>query len=115
LGVFSCGGTPVGPSLSNVTISNLRLEPTTSNAALCCCRVKATAQNRNSVPVHLTIKFSALDGVRDDPIATIVHFVSGLEPGTRRDIDAAGFIVPCSAIRDVATEVDVSGIAFPPL
>jgi hypothetical protein len=115
LWISSCGGTPVGPSLFDVEITNLRLEPTTSNPALCCCRVKATVENHNTRSVHLTIKFSALDGISDDPIVSILHFVSDLEPETPRDIDAAGFIVPCSSIRDVTTDVDANGIGFPPI
>jgi hypothetical protein len=113
--LVSCSGAPEGPSLSNIALRNVSLAPTAGNPALCCCRVVATAENRNSVPVHLTIKFSALDGTRSDPIATILHFVPDLEPGAQRQIDAAGFVFPCSVIKSVKTEVDVSGIAFPPL
>jgi hypothetical protein len=115
LWLAACGGTPTGPSISNVVLRNIALQPTAENPNLCCCHVSGTAENGASVPVHLTIKFSALDGVRDEPIATIVAFVSDLEPRSTRTIDAAGFIVPCAAIKDVKTEVDVSGIAFPPL
>ena len=113
--LVSCSGAPEGPSVSNITLRNIALAPTTGNAALCCCHVVATAENRNSVPVHLTVKFSALDGTHSDAIATIQHFVGDLEPGAQRQIDAAGFVFPCSIIKSVKTEVDVSGIAFPPL
>ncbi len=110
----SCRGLPTGPSLSNVVVRNVALKATTGNTALCCCRVTASAENNNRVPVHVTIKFSALDGVKADPIATILYFVPDLEPGSTRAVDAAGFIFPCNAIRDLKTEVDVKGIAFPP-
>ncbi len=115
LWLAACGGTPTGPSISNVVLRNIALQPTTGNPNLCCCHVSGTAENGNTVPVHVTIKFSALDGVRDEPIATVLAFVSDLEPRTSRAIDAAGLIVPCSAIKELTTEVDVSGIAFPPL
>ena len=115
LWLAACGGTPAGPSISNVVLRNVALQPTADNPNLCCCHVTGTAENGTSVPVHMTIKFSALDGVRDEPIATIVAFVSDLEPRSTRAIDAPGFIVPCAAIKDLTTEVDVSGIAFPPL
>jgi hypothetical protein len=111
----SCGSPPTGPSISGITLSNVSLQSTTGNNALCCCHVIGTAENHNEVPVHLTIKFSALGAVQEDAIATVVAFVPDLEPGARRPIDAAGFIFPCQEIRSLRTEVDVSGIAFPPL
>jgi hypothetical protein len=48
-------------------------------------------------------------------MARILYFVADFEPGTSRPIDAHGFIFPCSAVRQLKTEVDVKGIAFPPL
>lgn len=113
LGLASCRGLPEGPSLSNIVVSNITLTSTTGNRALCCCRVAATARNNNRVPVHLTIKYSALDGVDTEPIATVLQFVPDLWPGTERAVEAAGLIVPCQAIRDLKTEVDVRGITYP--
>jgi hypothetical protein len=110
----SCRGLPDGPSLSNIVVANITLGSTTGNTALCCCRVSATATNNNKVPVHLTIKYSALDGIDQDPIATILQFVPDLRPGASRAVEAAGLIVPCDAVRDLRTEVDVRGVAYPP-
>lgn len=112
--LLSCRGLPAGPSLSDIVLTNISLAPTTANAGLCCCRVEATVRNNNRIPVHVTIKYSALDGVDPEPIATILAFVPDLRPGSSRPVEAAGFIFPCVAIRDLATEVDVTGIAFPP-
>jgi hypothetical protein len=119
LSVSACRQPPTGPSLADVTVENIALRPTTGNAGLCCCRIAANVINQNTVPVHVTLKFwafgegSSLD--EDDAISAIFHFVPDLEPSTSRPIDAAGFIFPCSAIRQVKTEVDVKGITYPPL
>ena len=114
LAIGACRGLPAGPSLSNVSVGSLTLESTTGNPGLCCCRVVGRVSNQNEVAVHATLKLTALDN-RGESIATILHFVPDLEPGASRDIDAHGFIVPCSAINQLSTEVDVKGIAFPPM
>jgi len=111
----ACRGLPTGPSLSAVTVGALSLEPTIGNPAQCCCRVVGTVRNDNAVAVHATFKFSAIGDAPDDPLATILYFVSDLEPRSVRPIDAHGFIFPCSAIKQLETELDVKGIAFPPL
>ena len=110
----ACRGLPAGPSLSNVTLGTLRLEPTIGNTSLCCCRVVGTVANNNSVPVHATLKIDALDD-RGESLARVLFFVPDLEPRTERPIDAHGFIFPCSAVKQLKTEVDVKGITFPPL
>lgn len=112
---MSCRGLPTGPSLSDVTVSSLTLQPTIGNPAQCCCRVVGTVTNENSVAVHATFKFSAIGDNPDDPLATILYFASDLEPRAARAIDAHGFIFPCAAIKQLKTEVDVKGITFPPL
>jgi len=76
--------------------------------------VAATVENHNSVGVHATVKFSAMDGQDTDPLATILHFLPDLTPRESRDIDAAGFVFPCTAIQRVRTEVDVKGLTSPP-
>lgn len=114
LGIGACRGLPAGPSLSNVTVGSLTLESTTGNPGMCCCRVVGRVTNGNDVAVHATLKFTALDS-RGESVATIMHFVADLEPGADRDIDAHGFIVPCAAIDRLTTEVDVKGIAHPPM
>jgi hypothetical protein len=110
-----CNDTPTGPSLANVSVGPLALEPTANDPAICCCRVKGTAKNLNSVPVHATFKFSAFDGERTQPISKILFFIADFRPGTERTIDAHGFLYPCVIIKDLKTELDVRGITLPPL
>ena len=110
-----CRGLPNGPSLSNVTMGPLRLEPTLDDPALCCCRVIGLATNSNRVPVHATFKFSAFDGERAQAISSILFFIPDFQPRTDRSIDAHGFIFPCNVIKELKTELDIKGIAFPPL
>jgi hypothetical protein len=112
--VTSCSGAPQGPSLSNAVLHNVSLLSTTGNAALCCCHVVGTAENDNSVPVHLTIQVSAFDA-HNNSLETILGFVPDLQPGATRQFDAAGFVFPCNAISSIRTQVNVSGVAFPPL
>jgi hypothetical protein len=113
--VAGCNENPVGPSLSNVSVGPLSLEPTAGDPAICCCRVRGTARNLNSVPVHATFKFTAFDGVRVQPISKILFFISDFRQGTERSIDAHGFLYPCTIIKDLKTELDVRGITLPPL
>jgi hypothetical protein len=110
-----CRGLPQGPSLSNVTVSPLRLEPTLDDPALCCCRIVGSVRNDNRVPVHATFKFSAFDGERTEAISSILFFIPDFQPRTDRPIDAHGFIFPCNVIKELKTELDIKGIAFPPL
>lgn len=104
-------GTPTGPSLAAVQVSDVHLQATEGNAALCCCRVAAVAENRNTVPVHVTIKFVGYDENPDFPLATIVHFLKDMQPGTREPILASGFLLACTRLKDVKVEVDVTGTA----
>ena len=103
-----CGGSPTGPSLADVSVSDVRLQPTEGNAALCCCRVAAVAENRNDLPVHVTIKFFAYDQDPSFPLTAIVHFISSMQPGRREPILASGFLLACSRIADLRVEVDVN-------
>jgi hypothetical protein len=117
LGAFAagCESPPVGPSLANVTVTGVGLRATVGDAALCCCRAIGTATNRNTVPVHVSVKFAGYDGRSAEPLSTIFYFIKDLQPGASHAIDAPGFVVPCSAITDVKVEVDVKGISYPPL
>jgi hypothetical protein len=110
-----CQGLPAGPTLANVTVSPLALQPTAGDPALCCCRVVGTTKNDNSVPVHATFKFSAFDGEHATPISRILFFVADFRPGAERPIDAHGFLYPCVVIKELKTELDVRGITLPPL
>ena len=115
VGLSSCHGLPTGPSLANIVVGPLSLEPTVGDRALCCCRVVGTARNLNSVPVHATFKFTAFDGQNVQPISKILFFISDFRPGTDRPIDTHGFIYPCNNIKELKTELDIRGFAFPPL
>lgn len=109
-----CNATPVGPSLADVVVSSPATAPSGSNRALCCCRVVGTATNQNTVPVHVTLTYKAFDGLREDPLATLIYFIKDFQPGATHDIDASGFLYPCNAIQAVRMEVEVRGITFPP-
>ena len=109
----SCQGSPVGPTLDAVLVESLDVEPTSRTATLCCCRITGTATNLNSVPVHVTIKFSAFDGVQEDPIGSTLYFIRDLRPFEQHQIDAAGLLLPCSSVREIRKEVDVNGIVAP--
>jgi hypothetical protein len=103
--------TPAGPSLSAIQVSDVRLQATEGNASLCCCRVAATAENRNREPVHVTIKFVGYDDDKTFPLATIVYFIKNMLPGAREPVLASGFLLACSRLKDVRVEVDVTGTA----
>ncbi len=107
----ACADTPTRPSLADVQVSDVHLQATEGNAALCCCRVAALAENKNAVPVHVTIKFAGYDENPSFPLVTIVHFISNMQPGTRQPVLASGFLLACSRLKDVRVEVDVTGLA----
>lgn len=110
----ACQELPVGPSLQDFDLTGIRGTPTTGNASLCCCHVTGTARNRTSVPLHATIQFTGFDA-GNARISTILYFIPDLAPGSSANIDAPGFIVPCSAISRFDWEVKVRGITYPPL
>lgn len=117
-GLAACAEvTPTGPSLSDVQISGLRTVPTTENPGLCCCRAVGTAVNRNSVPVHATVKISAYSNPPGaEPVATLIYFIKDFQPGASHAIDAPGILFPCSSISPALKyEVEVRGLTFPPL
>lgn len=107
----SCRGTPTGPDLKNLTV-NYSTQSTTADAGACCCRVVGTAVNRNSEAVHVTIKFAALDA-QNAEISRTVYFIKDFQRGATHQIDAAGFVFPCSSINRVTAEVEVRGLTSP--
>ncbi len=109
--------TPTGPSLSDVQVTGLRTVPTTDNPGLCCCRAVGTAVNRNSVPVHVTLKISAYANPPGaDPVASLIYFIKDFQPGATHAIDAPGILFPCASISPALKyEVEVRGLTFPPL
>lgn len=112
-----CEGTPAGPSLADVPLTAVGLRPTLADATACCCHITGVLTNNNAVPVHVTVKFAAFQTpTSPDPFASVLYFVEDLRPQARHNVDAAGFLVPCSAINTQLLRKDVSvrGVAFPP-
>jgi hypothetical protein len=91
-----------------VEVRDVRVEPTQGNATLCCCRVAATAANRNTVAVHVTVKFLVYDDDPSYPVAGLVHFIDSMDPGSEQPIVAQGLVFACSRVKDVQVEVDVT-------
>jgi hypothetical protein len=132
----SCETVPAGPTLANVSftpavdtpsgwlVSQL---PTVRNRAgtaldptVCCCHVRGTITNRNSVPVHVRLRFAAMTaentGVGAGPGETgpqILFFQPDLQPGESKQIEAPGFILPCASIHHVNYQMDVSSVGVP--
>jgi hypothetical protein len=113
--MIGCSVPPTGPSLSNVTVSNLQLKSTIDGRNdLCCCRVVGSVSNQNQVTVHVTLKFSAFRSGGSEPLSSLIYFVPDLSPGSTAPIEASGFLFSCSNIDELKTEVDLRGIASPP-
>jgi hypothetical protein len=108
-----CGGLPTGPSLANIAVSDLRTQSTIGDTALCCCHVVGTARNNNSVAVHATLKFAALDANQQE-ISRVVYFIESFQPGATHRIDAGGFLFECARVRSLKYEVSVRGLTSPP-
>lgn len=114
LQTMSCNNLPTGPSLSDVALTDVRLQPTTGDASFCCCRATGMATNNNTTPVHVTVKFSAFDGNDPLPLATVIYFIDGLQPQAQHRIESSGFLFSCARIAQLKSEVDVRGLASPP-
>ena len=111
-----CEGTPIGPSLASTPLTNLDLKPTFGDPNACCCHVTGIVTNNNSVAVHVSIKFSAFQSATaPDPFASILYFIEDLQPRASHNVDAAGFLIPCSTINKqlLRTELSVRGVTFP--
>ena len=114
IGMLACQELPLGPSLQEFELTDIKGQPTVGNAGLCCCRVVGTARNRTTVPLHATIQFAGFDGAGRE-ISKILYFIQDLAPGSSSAIDAPGFVVPCNAINRFTWEVKVRGVTYPPL
>jgi hypothetical protein len=92
------------------TVKDLRgvLDPT-----VCCCHVRATIRNGNSVPAHVLIRFSGRNA-QDAVVGEIVFFEKDLQAGASDAIEAPGFLQPCASIDHVKYQLDVSSVG-PPL
>lgn len=112
----ACQGTPTGPSLSNMLISSLNWQPTMTVSAadtVCCCHLSGQATNRNAVPVHATLTVRTYKNQTELP--AIVYIMKDIPAGGVRPFEIAGFVVPCAEITGWNYELEVKGIAYPPL
>jgi hypothetical protein len=133
----ACDSVPVGPSLTNVTFSGLNgasiqtnagwrasqfptvvLSNLTRDPSVCCCHIRGTVSNSNTVPVHVIVQFAAMDPSQQE-LARIVNFAQDLQAGaTYRLPDdgagAAGFLLPCNQIDHVNFQLNVTSLAPPP-
>jgi len=131
---------PIGPSLSNVRFSGLngsaiqtrdgwlvsqlptvfaRNSTTVRDPGVCCCHIRGSLTNGNSVPVHVIVQFAAMTGPPEKELSRIVNFAQDLQPGATYRIPddgpgAAGFLLPCVEIDHVNFQLNVSSLA-PPL
>lgn len=133
---LACESVPLGPSLTKVAfigINNSQIQtnagwrvaqlPTVLSAgvrdpSVCCCHIRGTVSNANTVPVHVVVQFAAMTP-NDSELARIVNFVQDLQPGATYRIPddgpgAAGFLLPCATIDHVNFQLNVSSLA-PPL
>ncbi len=112
----ACEGLAPGPSLSAVAVTNVRTQATIGDPSLCCCHVLATARNNNTVPVHATIKFAALDrplAQGGQEMSRTVFFIENFAPSTTQNIDASGFLFPCNQVGEIRYELSVRGLTEP--
>jgi hypothetical protein len=137
LSAVACDSVPVGPSLTNVTFSGLNgaqiqtnpgwrtsqlptvfLSGTVRDPSVCCCHIRGSVSNGNSVPVHVIIQFAAMTPNQTE-LARIVNFAQDLAAGgTYRLPDdgagAAGFLLPCDQIDHVNFQLNVTSLAPAP-
>jgi hypothetical protein len=134
----TCDSVPVGPSLTNVTFSGLNgasiqtnagwrasqfptvvLNNLTRDPSVCCCHIRGSVTNGNSVPVHVIMQFSAMPPDNSRELARIVNFAQDLQPGASYRLPddgagAAGFLLPCNPIDHVNFQLNVTSLAPPP-
>jgi hypothetical protein len=133
----ACDSVPVGPSLTNVTFSGLNgasiqtnagwrasqlptvvLSNLTRDPSVCCCHIRGTVTNTNTVPVHVIVQFAAMDPNQVE-LARIVNFAQDLQAGASYRLPddgpgAAGFLLPCTQIDHVNFQLNVTSLAPPP-
>ncbi len=133
----ACDRVPAGPSLTSVAFSGLNGAQIQTNSGwrtsqlptvvlsnlvrdptVCCCHIRGTVNNGNTVPVHVIIQFAAMDAGQKE-LARIVNFAEDLAAGgTYRIPDdgpgAAGFLLPCDQIDHVNFQLNVTSLAPAP-
>ena len=137
LSMAACDTVPSGPSLTSVSFSGLNGAQIQTNSgwrtsqlptvmlsnlvrdpSVCCCHIRGTVNNGNTVPVHVIVQFAAMDPSQKE-LARIVNFAEDLAAGgTYRIPDdgpgAAGFLLPCDQIDHVNFQINVTSLAPPP-
>jgi hypothetical protein len=137
LPIGACDTVPVGPSLTSVTFSGLNGTQIQTNSgwrtsqlptvvlsnlvrdpSVCCCHIRGTVSNSNTVPVHVIIQFAAMNAGQQE-LARIVNFAEDLAVGDAYRIPddgpgAAGFLLPCDQIDHVNFQLNVTSLAPPP-
>jgi hypothetical protein len=133
----ACDSVPVGPSLTNVTFSGLNgasiqtnagwrasqlptvvLSNAQRDASVCCCHIRGTVTNTNTVPVHVIVQFAAMNAGQTE-LARIVNFAQDLQAGAAYRLPddgpgAAGFLLPCDQIDHVNFQLNVTSLAPSP-
>jgi hypothetical protein len=122
--LFACESVSVGPSLSQVTFSpaidtpggwRLAQKATITDPTVCCCHVTGNVTNHNSVPLHVTITFAAMD-THSLQLGRTVQFVPDLQPGATQSVEVSGFLLSCASIDHVNYQLNVSSVgSTPPL
>jgi hypothetical protein len=137
LSIGACDTVPVGPSLTSVSFSGLNGAQIQTNSgwrtsqlptvvlsnlvrdpSVCCCHIRGSVNNSNTVPVHVIIQFAAMDPSQKE-LARIVNFAEDLAAGGTYRIPedgpgAAGFLLPCDQIDHVNFQLNVTSLAPPP-
>jgi hypothetical protein len=137
LSIMACDSVPVGPSLTSVTFSGLNgsqiqtspgwrasqlptvvLSSQQRDPSVCCCHIRGTVSNGNTVPIHVIIQFAAMNAGQQE-LARIVNFAEDLAAGGSYRIPddgpgAAGFLLPCDQIDHVNFQLNVTSLAPPP-
>ena len=135
--LVSCDSVPVGPSLTNVTFSGLNgaqiqtnpgwrasqfptvvLSNLVRDPSVCCCHIRGTVSNGNTVPIHVIMQFAAMTPNQTE-LARIVNFAQDVPAGGALRLPddgagAAGFLLPCDQIDHVNFQLNVSSLAPPP-
>jgi hypothetical protein len=126
---ISCESVPAGPTLSNVSFTpaietsagwrasqlpTVRLGNGALDPTVCCCHIRGTLRNANSVPVHVIITFAAQNPLNQQvQDARVVYFASDLQAGASANIEVPGLLFACVDIDHVTYQLNVSSVGVP--
>ena len=114
VGMLGCQELPLGPSLQEFELTDIKGQPTVGTPG--CAAAAWSGPRAIGRPFPSTPRFSSPAStapVRE--ISKILYFIQDLAPGSSSAIDAPGFVVPCNAINRFTWEVKVRGVTYPPL